>query len=491
ARPSSSTAETEVHPSMAATQASALQAPTQPALREPRTRPAQRDRGSRGPLWVAGLALTVVASVGVAWYVTQRVPGGLTPPGTTDPPAARSAGPEVEDLVAQLKTPGTASEEQASGSAASAATEPDSIATGAAENAGNTDIATEVSPADFADEVAGEPPIATTAEAVTESAPVSAGESPETEAETASAARVPESTTQSASETASESTASASAPQGNDDLTLRSAQGVAPGQADELAPVESAPDADAQRDEILASLQLKSRAASESAFDRNALLVELRSVVDAISCQSVDLTWQAGTGNTLSVQGFVGGAADLAALRAALDRHGSSGLEYELGSLAVMAAPFCKPLALLAGQARLRDSSRARPVIQLNQLSRRYAEGEAIRATLEAPLDGYLYLDYIGPDGSVYHLLPSEEHPDNALSAGQRIVVGGNDDYEAGEPHGQNLLVAIATSQPLFSETRPFSERLDSSQSALEQALSRMAGSGVATSAYTFITTHP
>ncbi|MGI9332931.1 MAG: serine/threonine-protein kinase, partial [Gammaproteobacteria bacterium] len=42
ARPSSSTAETEVHPSMAATQASALQAPTQPALREPRTRPAQR-----------------------------------------------------------------------------------------------------------------------------------------------------------------------------------------------------------------------------------------------------------------------------------------------------------------------------------------------------------------------------------------------------------------------------------------------------------------
>lgn len=465
-RRSSPLAETQVHPSMAATQASAVSTPTRATSPQPRTQLAARMRASRGPVGVSAVVLAAAAVVGIAWYLNQQPADS-----GADEPVADGADNKVDELVAQLKLP------PASGNTPS----DDAKVPG---TAGPDPVKIEVTE-DSAGVVVGVPtpaagPVAQGADEGTVSV-TPAGPTSEVAGPAPSAPGVQPDGAPPGSEAAAQASTNGSSDGG---------EAGSPAQQQPGGPEPQGADA---RDALIASLQLKPSGTPESGpvqtLDRDAVMSEVRGVIDAMVCQSLDLAWPAGESMPLSVEGFVAGEADLAQLRTALDRHAPDGLDYELSGVVTVAEPFCQTLELLATQAHLRDAVRARPVIEPNQPSRQYAEGQPIKATLEAPMDGFLYLDYIGPDGSVYHLLPSEEHPDNAMTAGQRIVVGENDDYEASEPHGQNLLVVIATPQPLFSQARPFSERLDAYQGALEQALAGPNARGVATSAYTMIVT--
>ncbi len=96
-------------------------------------------------------------------------------------------------------------------------------------------------------------------------------------------------------------------------------------------------------------------------------------------------------------------------------------------------------------------------------------DGERIRPHLTmADFKGPLRLDYVAHDGSVQHLYPqvtdtkmgvSGESITRAFAAGEVVKLGdvspGHPAWEVGEPYGADMIIAIQSSEPLFTKPRP------------------------------------
>jgi serine/threonine-protein kinase len=86
------------------------------------------------------------------------------------------------------------------------------------------------------------------------------------------------------------------------------------------------------------------------------------------------------------------------------------------------------------------------------------------------PWPAHLYVAYFMKSGEVAHLVPSAQHP-----AGARVRLGdpapGFPGWEIDEPFGTDLMVVIASEQPLFPGRRPFLEAQDAYLGALAAAL--------------------
>ena len=120
-----------------------------------------------------------------------------------------------------------------------------------------------------------------------------------------------------------------------------------------------------------------------------------------------------------------------------------------------------------------------------------YREGDHLLIGVTAPeFDGYLYLDYYdAAEKYVVHLLPNEMRPDNRVRAGQQVVIGSlpqeQANYRVSPPFGSNLLIAIASPEPLFNRHRPHVEQqADDYVAALRTSLerARQGGSSLAAS---------
>ncbi|MGE0418465.1 MAG: serine/threonine-protein kinase [Acetobacteraceae bacterium] len=95
-------------------------------------------------------------------------------------------------------------------------------------------------------------------------------------------------------------------------------------------------------------------------------------------------------------------------------------------------------------------------------------DGEPIRPRLiMPPYKAYLYVDYIAHDGTVQHLYPQTADPANGI-AGDAVRVfapaewvnlgdpqPGQRGWEASEPFGTDMIIAIAAARPLFDRPRP------------------------------------
>jgi eukaryotic-like serine/threonine-protein kinase len=138
-------------------------------------------------------------------------------------------------------------------------------------------------------------------------------------------------------------------------------------------------------------------------------------------------------------------------------------------------------LTLVGGNTRLRD-------------------GEHILPQLVMPdFRSHLVLDYIGHDGGVVHLYPQVADPSQNLVAdpartfapGELVKLGvarpGHLPWEAGPPYGTDMIIAIASSQPLFTRSRPSNgedpaDYLHALEAAVQAALARgdqLAGSAI------------
>ncbi|RDC74047.1 DUF4384 domain-containing protein [Rhodovulum sp. 12E13] len=94
-----------------------------------------------------------------------------------------------------------------------------------------------------------------------------------------------------------------------------------------------------------------------------------------------------------------------------------------------------------------------------------FAAGETLELELAAPdYDAYVYVDYFDAAGRVVHLRPNEAVPLRRAEAGSVQTIGGADDgtsglrLEIGPPFGQEIVVALAASAPLFDAPRPLVE---------------------------------
>jgi len=106
-------------------------------------------------------------------------------------------------------------------------------------------------------------------------------------------------------------------------------------------------------------------------------------------------------------------------------------------------------LGLANGQTRLRDGERILPRLVMPDFR------------------GRLVVDYVGHDGTLLHLYPQLADPSQKMVAdpprvfqpGEAVDLGdprpGHPAWEVGPPYGTDMIIAIASSQPLFDRPRP------------------------------------
>jgi hypothetical protein len=81
-----------------------------------------------------------------------------------------------------------------------------------------------------------------------------------------------------------------------------------------------------------------------------------------------------------------------------------------------------------------------------------YLEGESLMVYILPEKDAFLHVDYYQIDGKVVHLLPSQDES-NYVKAGNPYIIGdpksGGYEFKVSEPFGEELLVVVASQNPL------------------------------------------
>ena len=202
----------------------------------------------------------------------------------------------------------------------------------------------------------------------------------------------------------------------------------------------------------------------------------------------------------LALSGFVPSTEEIQLVRLKLSS--MEGVARVTDDLVVHPWPFCEMLTLLQLYQTASYSPSVGTQLEINKPNGRYSEGEflVVNAITGEAFNGYLYIDYLDNEGTVVHMLPTPDRENNAVRAGQKIVVGAEEHqipvashYKIGPPHGSNLLVAIASEQVLFDAPRPQMESARDYFSALSAALQTAAlnnPSAALTAAYLFIDTY-
>lgn len=120
---------------------------------------------------------------------------------------------------------------------------------------------------------------------------------------------------------------------------------------------------------------------------------------------------------------------------------------------------YCAVLDALGGFWSAAASSQSIAALRLNAGHGRLVEGEALVAQLTLPGAGdYFYLDYHVLDGTVVHLVPNLTTRPNRQRARSSVRVGAGEDWIVSKPFGEELLVLITASRPLFDTPREEAE---------------------------------
>ncbi len=125
----------------------------------------------------------------------------------------------------------------------------------------------------------------------------------------------------------------------------------------------------------------------------------------------------------------------------------------------------------------------------------RLHDGESVRVRLVMPdFMAHLRVDYIAHDGSVQHLYPQLADKTNAITADPSRTFGpgeplnlGHPSWLIGEPYGTDMIIAVASSEPLFDRPRAgntetadvYLRDLQSAIDALRRRGARLAGAAV------------
>ena len=115
-----------------------------------------------------------------------------------------------------------------------------------------------------------------------------------------------------------------------------------------------------------------------------------------------------------------------------------------------------------------------------------YLEGESLMVYILPEKDAFLQVDYYQIDGKVVHLLPSK-HESNHIKGGAPYIIGdpksGGYEFKVSDPYGEELLVVVASQNPLgtiahnlIEPAEPYIKRLADSLGR-QRKKSLMAGS--------------
>ncbi len=101
--------------------------------------------------------------------------------------------------------------------------------------------------------------------------------------------------------------------------------------------------------------------------------------------------------------------------------------------------------------------------LQMADGKTRLHDGERVHVQLVMPdFTSRLRVDYIAHDGNVQHLYPQLADPKAAIVADPPRTFGpaepvnlGHPSWQIGEPYGTDMVIAVASSEPLFERPRP------------------------------------
>jgi hypothetical protein len=139
--------------------------------------------------------------------------------------------------------------------------------------------------------------------------------------------------------------------------------------------------------------------------------------------------------------------------------------------LEVMKWPLCEMRGILEAQTASRRTDPGVPHIEPGGELGTYFTNDYLKPTVTATdlYDGYLYIDYVDPDGSIAHLSPNQARPAAVIPKGSAVKIGtlSQEKYQIKEPYGTGLLVAISTPVQLFESLRPIQEQGDDAKQYL------------------------
>ena len=138
--------------------------------------------------------------------------------------------------------------------------------------------------------------------------------------------------------------------------------------------------------------------------------------------------------------------------------------------------PYCEVMEILA-PFKLGGNNQAMD-FGPKQHTTRYIQGDHLVLGLTAPsYDAYLYVDYYQLDGGVVHMLPSTPAQRKRYPAGQSFTIGepqkGGKQWQVEPPFGTELIVILASRDPLFQTPRPEMESAQDYLVALREAIAR------------------
>jgi len=129
--------------------------------------------------------------------------------------------------------------------------------------------------------------------------------------------------------------------------------------------------------------------------------------------------------------------------------------------IAVLPPPLCEVLDALPAKAVLAANAPSGPGLAVGGDHGVYHDGDHLLITVTAPAtldESHLYVAYVDVEGEksqFVHLLPNDLRSDSQVVAGQQVVIGNLPPeihrYGTGSPYGANMVIALATRQPLFA----------------------------------------
>jgi hypothetical protein len=124
-----------------------------------------------------------------------------------------------------------------------------------------------------------------------------------------------------------------------------------------------------------------------------------------------------------------------------------------------VAPPPSEPSVLTPGLVEiLQDKPTFYVRADVNRVSRRYREGEAIELTVASETDAYLYVLYQQADGKVVQIYPNSGTADNRIGARQTVSIPSENDrfaWTVGAPYGKEIIKVIAAKEPLVKLDDP------------------------------------
>ncbi len=207
---------------------------------------------------------------------------------------------------------------------------------------------------------------------------------------------------------------------------------------------------------------------------RNALATSL----PTLSCSLVSGTV---TADRVTLRGVVGRGSPERALRETVTQAaGSIPRDWRVNSFD---APFCSALDALRPIVQGFGSAGPMHVALANNATR-LRDGELITISVTGPdFPAYLMVSFLVHDGTLAHLHPTPTDPARPLAPGATMRLGdpsiGGPAWAVGPPYGSDMIIAVASSAPLFDRPRPDDEDTSAYLRDLRAAIAAARARGV------------